>query len=171
MKLYPLYILFILAIFNLTSCQKNFKTEPYQLPKNAVKLISGNSGKKWKIAWRYNNQTRMNMSGCFLTYRITYLPNMTMKDNNSDHNNCGNSLTGNWEILTSKKGKSYIKWFSNELPEIMNINQNYKFFKILKITEDTLQLQYRHKQFSSESVFVDTFVTEHIVIKDRNFHW
>lgn len=171
MKLHQSIILVILIIFLLNSCQESIKTEPYQLPKNAIKLIAGESGKKWKIAWRYNNQTRMNMSGCFLSYRITYLPNMTMKDNNSEHSNCGNSLHGNWKIVTSKKGKPFIKWVSDELPEIMNINQNHKFFKILKITEDTLQLQHRHKQFSSESVFIDTYVTEHTVIKDRDFHW
>ncbi len=161
----------ILLIIGTVSCS-NIDKEPYKLPKNAIQLLSGGElGKSWKIAWRYNDEVRMNMSGCFLSYRITYRPDMTMKDNSEDQENCGPSLTGHWEIITNKKGKSYIKWVSDLLPEVMNINQNYKFFKILKITEDTLQLQYRHKQFSSESIFIDTYVTEHIEIKDRDFHW
>ncbi len=160
----------ILMFSCLASCS-NYNKEPYKLPKNAIQLLSGTSGKSWKIAWRYNGKTRMNMRGCFLSYKITYHPDMTIKDNNGDYENCGPSLIGNWEIITDKKGKSFIKLTSDQLPEIMNIKQNYKFFKILKIKKDTLQLQYRHKQFSSESTFIDTYVTEHIKIKDRDFHW
>ncbi|MEW7290565.1 lipocalin family protein [Aquimarina sp. 2304DJ70-9] len=164
-------ILFIVLIVIGTVSCSNTQKEPYKLPENAIKLLSGELGKNWKIAWRYNDGIRMNMRGCFLSYRITYRPDMTIKDNSEDHENCGPSLSGNWEIITNKKGKSYIKWVSDQLPQVMNIKKKYKFFKILKITEDTLQLQYRHKQFSSESIFIDTFVTEQIKIKDRDFHW
>ncbi len=159
--------IFILICASLFSCTSK---EPYQLPKNAKELLTGKTGKNWKIAWRHNNGTRMNMSGCFLSYRITYLPNKTLMDNNGDYKNCGESLSANWEIVTNKDGKSYVKWIGDQLSELLNTPKNYKYFKILKITEDTLELQHRHKQFSTESTFIDTYVTEHIKIKDRNFH-
>ncbi len=155
----------IFIVLFLCSCSQK---EPYQLPKNAIELLAGESGKTWKIAWRYNDGVRMNMAGCFLSYRITYKPDMTVNDNNGEQDNCGPSLMGNWELITNKK--SYLKLNSDQLPEIMNIKDTHKYFKILKITDDTLKLQYRHKQFSSKSTFIDTFVPEHIKVKDRDFH-
>ncbi len=160
--------IFILFLIGLVSCSK--KEKSYTLPENAIELLAGQSGKTWKIAWRYNDGTRMNMAGCFLTYKITYSPEGTIKDNNAEQENCGPSLLGTWEIITHKKEKSYVKWNSDQLPEIMNTKKNHKYFKILQLEKDTLKLQYRHKQFSSESIFVDTFVPEHIDVKDRDFH-
>lgn len=162
-------LIIVLGIFFFFSCSKKEKT--FSLPENAKALLAGQSGKTWKIANRYNDGTRMNMAGCFLTYRIMYLANNSFHDNNGEQENCGKSLIGSWEIITYETGKSYIKWNSDQLPELMNSKSNHKYFKILQLEEDTLRLQFRHKQFSSESTFVDTFVPEHIAVKGRDFHW
>ncbi len=169
MKKNILLVFTFLILVSFISCSDSRKNL-YVLPKNAVKLLAGEDGKVWKIAWRYNDGIRMNMAGCFLTYRITYYPDMTIKDNGEEHENCGSTLLGTWEIVTYKNGKSYLKWNSDQLPEIMNTKDSRKYFKILQLDRDTLKLQFRHKQFSSESTFIDTFVPEHIEIKDRNFH-
>ncbi len=170
MRVYSSFPVILIAVLSFISCTKSSK-KPYTLPDNPIALLAGKTGKTWKLAWRYNNGTRMNMRGCFLSYRATYSPNMMFKDNNGDHENCGSTLLGNWEIIKGKKGNSYIKLTSDLLPDIMNIDKKYKFFKILKLHRDTLRIQFRHKQFSSTSTFVDTFVSEHIGIKDRDFHW
>ncbi|GAA4272592.1 hypothetical protein U6A24_09420 [Aquimarina gracilis] len=156
-------------IISLIACKK--EEYPFNLPKNAKEILAGKSGKTWKIAWRYNDGVRMNMTGCFLTYKIKYFPEGVMEDNNGEQENCGPSLKGNWEIITNNNKKSYIKWTSDSLQEIMNTRKNRKYFKILQLEKDTLKLQYRHKQFSSESTFIDTFVPEHMNVKDRNYHW
>ncbi len=159
----------VLVMFSFLSCSK--KEKNFLLPENAKELLAGQSGKTWKIANRYNEGTRMNMAGCFLTYRILYSPDNSFNDNNGEQENCGKSLIGSWEIITYKNEKSYIKWSSDQLLETMNSKKNYKYFKILQLEKDTLRLQYRHKQFSSESTFVDTFVPEHIQVEGRDFHW
>ncbi len=155
---------------SLISCTKSQKV-PFKLPKNAISLITGESSKTWKLAWRYNNGTRMNMRGCFLSYRITYLSNLTFKDNNEEHDNCGASLKGSWEITKDQKENSYIKITSDLLPNLLNTDKDYKYFKILKLTKDTLKVQFRHKQFSSESTIIDTFVSEGLKVENRDFHW
>ncbi|WP_109299065.1 lipocalin family protein [Aquimarina sp. AU474] len=172
MKHHILYSLCIITSITIISCSKSQK-EPYRLPKKSVELISGTNdkGKTWKLARRYNNGTRMNMAGCFLSYRITYQSNMTLKDNNGEQDNCGPSLLANWEITKDKKGNSYLKYSSDQLPELMNMKKNYKYFKILQLSQDTLKIQFRHKQFSSKSTFIDIFVTENTKVKDRDFHW
>lgn len=167
---YTIFTSILLIIFGLTSCS-NTKKKPYILPQNAMYVLAGESGKTWKLARRYNNGTRMNMRGCFLSYRITYHPSMMLKDNNGEQEDCGPSLIGQWEITKDKIETPYIKVTSDQLPEIMHIDEDYKFFKILKLTKDTLQLQFRHKQFSTKSTFIDTFVPEHVKVKNRDFHW
>ena len=152
------------------SCLSN-KKKVSKLPDNPIESLTGTSIKTWKLAKRYNNGTRMNMGDCFLSYRITYKANMTFADNNGEYNDCGPSMIGKWEIITDKKGYSYIKQTSDQIPILLNIDKNYKFFKILKLNKDTLQIQFRHKQFSSKSTFVDLLVRDDINVKDRDFHW
>lgn len=142
------------------------------MPDNSVALIAGDSAKVWKLAKRTNNGTRMNMGDCFLSYRATYQTDSIMHDNNSDHSDCGETLTANWLLYTSKEGYPYIKLKSLQLKQLMNLDVDYKFFKILDLSEDQMVLEFRHKQFSSkESTIIDVFVPEDISIKDRDFHW
>jgi len=161
------YLFFMLLIICSTSCVKK---DVYKLPKNAQELLAGSHGKTWKLAKRFNEGTRMNMAGCFLTYRITYMPTMIVQDNNGAQNNCGASLKAKWQFIDHPQ-KSYIKWTGDQIPEILKITKNYKYFKILQLTKDTLKLQHRHKQFSDKTTFVDVFVTESTEIKGRDFHW
>ncbi|SEM22375.1 Lipocalin-like domain-containing protein [Aquimarina amphilecti] len=168
-KYYPLLILVFILIIT-SSCSDTNK-EPYQIPENAVELIAGTSGKTWKIAKRHNDGTRMNMAGCFLSYRNTYFPDMTVKDNNNKQRDCGPSLTADWEITKSKKGHYFIKLKSDQLPELMNIEENHKFFQITYLSKDSLQLRYRHAQFSGQvRTIVDLYVEEDITTPNRNFH-
>ncbi len=162
------YQLFALIIVGFTSCSNN---KTYKLPENAIELLAGESHKTWKIAQRFNDDVRMNMSGCFLSYRITYQTDMQVVDNNGEQENCGPTLEAQWSITESKQSKSYIKWTGNQISELFNIDKDYKYFKILKLTKDTLKLQHRHKQFSNKSTFIDIFVPEHIEVKNRDFHW
>ncbi|MDH7444176.1 lipocalin family protein [Aquimarina sp. 2201CG14-23] len=168
-KHYAVLLLF-LALIVTYSCSNSNK-EPYQIPDNATALIAGANSKTWKIAKRYNDGHRMNMAGCFLAHRATYFSNMTMKDNNGDTSNCGPSLVADWEIIQNKAGHYFIKLQSDQLPELMNIDKNYKFFQITYLSKDTLQVQFRHAQFSSKvRTIIDTYVQEDVLVPNRDFH-
>jgi len=170
MKEYSNTIFLVITVLVLCACTNN-SNEPYQIPKNSEELIAGSAGKTWKIAKRYNDGTRMNMAGCFLSYRTTYFPDMTVTDNNDKQRDCGPSLLANWKIIQNKKGHYYIKLKSDQLPELMNMEKDYKFFKITYLTKDSLELRYRHAQFSGQvRTIVDLLVQEDIVIPNRDFH-
>ncbi len=170
MKKYCITSFLVFFLIAASSCS-NRNNEPYQIPDNAKELITGTSGKTWKIAKRYNDGTRMNMAGCFLSYRITYLPDMTMKDNNGEQRDCGTSLIANWEITQNKKGHYFIKLQSEQIPQLMNIDKDYKYFQITYLTKDSLELRYRHAQFSGQvRTIIDLYVQQDVVVKDRDFH-
>ncbi|MBQ4821064.1 lipocalin family protein [Aquimarina sp. MMG016] len=171
MKQQALHILLVFILISNISCTKADKDQ-YRIPENSKELISGITGKTWKIAKRYNNGTRMNMGDCFLSYRITYNPDTKFRDNNGEYENCGVSMIGSWEIIKDKEMNSYIKIISDQIPELMNMDRNYKYLKILQLNKDTLKLQFRHKQFNNtKTTIVDTYVSEDIEVKDRDFHW
>lgn len=170
MNKFFLIVLLLSFGVSLNSCADEPKT-PYQIPENAIELVSGTSGKTWKIAKRYNDGTRMNMAGCFLTYRNTYFPNMTVKDNNDTQKDCGPSLKADWEIIQNKKGHYFIKVTSDQLPELLNTDKNYKFFQITYLSKDSLELKYRHAQFSGQvRSITDLYVQEDIDVPNRDFH-
>ena len=153
------------------SCS-NDKKPPFQLPENAAEIIAGDSSKTWKLARRFNNKTRMNMGDCFLSYRSTYLTNGLMHDNNGEQENCGETLTANWSLYHSKEKYPYIKLKGEKLKELMHLDHDYKFFKILDLSDSLMILEFKHKQFSSKkTTIVDIYVPEHLPVKDRNFHW
>lgn len=164
-------VVLVLICIVFYSCSKEKKL-PFELPNNAQSLIAGDSLKTWKLARRFNNNTRMNMGDCFLSYRATYKLDSIMHDNNGEHRDCGETLTANWSIYTSKEGFPYIKLEGDQLKELMNLDNNYKFFKILDLSEDQLVLEFTHKQFSSKTTtMVDVFVPENTTVDDRKFHW
>lgn len=161
-----------LLIFSLLilSCDIQ-KKEIFHLPENATELISGDTIKTWKLAKRFNNGHRMNMGDCFLSYRISYSRDSKMRDNNAENVDCGNSLEADWKIITNENG-SFIKLTGEKLPELLNIDKDYKYFKINALSENILVLQFRHKQFSTSStIIVDHLVPENVVVEDRNFHY
>lgn len=163
--------IFLCLIGILISC-KDDKKRPFDLPENTRNLIAGDSAKTWKLARRTNNNTRMNMGDCFLSYRATYKTDSIMHDNNGAHEDCGETLTTKWTLYTSDEGYPYIKLKGGKLKELMNLDVDYKFFKILDLSEQQLVLEFTHKQFSSkESTIIDVFVPEEASIKDRDFHW
>ena len=166
---YYLFLLTILSILFLYSCSNESK--PYQLPDNARQLIHGDSLKVWKIARRYNDDVRMNMGPCFLDYRQTYEVNQQVFDNNGSNSDCGPSLIGKWEFKEGKKGQPYLKISSPDLSKIMNTDKDYKYFKVLKLTKDTLKLSFKHKQYGNKSrTITDILVRENLDIGDRYFH-
>ena len=168
MKIYlTLFILFSIVFF--TSCSDDKK--PYSLPENAEILIHGDSLKTWKIARRYNNGTRMNMGPCFLKYRQTFKIDQTVFDNNGQNRDCGPGLEGNWKLKKDEIGNSYVKISSPKIKELLNTDKDYKYFKILKLTEDTLKLSFKHKQYGNTSrTITDILVREDLDIGDRYFH-
>jgi hypothetical protein len=161
--------LFILLAFQL-SCSKP-EEPPYKIPTNATFLMTGDSTKTWKLARRFNNRTRMNMGDCFLSHRETYESNMTMHNNSSVNRDCGETLNATWKFAKDKKGNYYVRIESKQLPKLMNIDKDYKLFKILRLTEEQMTLQFKHKQFSSKTTTItDIFVPENASVKDREFH-
>ncbi|MHA7057941.1 hypothetical protein ACWGOQ_0012020 [Aquimarina sp. M1] len=165
------YAFFMAVVIMMTlSCSNTYK-KPYQIPDNPIELIAGVSGKTWKIAKRHNDGTRMNMAGCFLSYRTTYSPDMTMKDNNGAQQACGPSLDANWKITQNKEGHYFIKLTSDLLSELMNIDKDYKYFQITYLSKDSLELRYRHAQFSGQvRTIVDLYVQEDVAVPNRDFH-
>lgn len=170
MKVY--FYIFTLLVLFVTSCSEDKKT-PFELPKNARVLLASDSVKTWKLAQRFNNKTRMNMGDCFLSYRQSFRVNGKVSDNNGEQSNCGPTLYASWKFTKSKKeGYSYIKMTSDQIPELMNIEEDFKFFKVLDLSEELLILQFQHKQFSDKSTTItDFFVPEGTNVKGREFHW
>lgn len=146
--------------------------EPYVLPRNAAELIAGSSSKTWKLAKRTNDGNRMNMGDCFLSYRQTFKSDMTVRDNNSEQKECGESLLAKWEIVQNEEGHSFIKLTSPQISALMNIEDDFKNFKILHLAEDKMKIAFYHRQFSDKwRTIVDYMVPEDVVVEDRDFHW
>ena len=144
----------------------------YELPANAAELISGQQSKTWKLARRFNNGTRMNMGDCFLSYRVTYHANNTMRDNNGEYTDCGPSLQASWKVMQDEKGWSYIRLMSDQLPALMNIEENYKFFKIIQLSDQQLTLEFRHAQTTQRKTkIIDVLVPQEVNVEGREFHW
>lgn len=164
--------LFLLIIFYGTlncSCSKDKKI-PYLPPDNSTDLISGDSTKVWKIAKRYNGKTRMNMGNCFLGYRQTFSQSGEVYDNNELLNDCGPSLKGTYELIKDSLGFTHIRISSDQIPELMNIEETYKDFRIFYLSKDSLHISFSHTQFGTKRRISDYLVREDVEVKDRNFH-
>ncbi len=112
----------------------------------------------------------MNMGDCFLSYRISYLTDGTFHDNNGQHNDCGPTLRGTWKLVTTEKG-SFIKIMSPQLPTLLDIDKEEKFFKIKQLSKNELVLRFGHKQYGNKvTVVIDHLVPENVKVKDRDFH-
>ena len=160
----------LISCIVIASCAKPPK-EPYLLPDNAMRLLTGDSTKTWKLARRFNNGTRMNMGDCFLAYRQTYRSDMTMHDNNGENADCGETLKATWKFIKDQGENYYIKLSSEQLPALMHIDEDYKFFKITHLSEEQMTLQFNHKQFSNKtSLITAIYVPEHASVEDRDFH-
>ncbi len=159
---------FLLLLFACSEAEK----PPYQIPGNHLKLIAGDSAKTWKLARRFNNSTRMNMTGCFLDYKQTFSADGNVRDNLEEFPDCGKSLIGTWNIAKDKGQNYYLKITSDRIPELLNVEEDFKLFKILHLSNNELILQFRHKQFSSKvTTITDILVPENVKVEDRNFHW
>lgn len=113
----------------------------------------------------------MNMGDCFLSYRISYRTDLTMYDNNGDFPDCGESLKARWSVITNANG-AFIKISGQQLPKLFNSSEEYKYFQIDALSEDTLVLRFEHAQFSDKkSILVDHFVPEDAVVEHRDFHY
>ena len=167
----PMRILFFLTFIIYLSCS-SAPAEPYALPENAIALIAGSSSKTWKLAKRTNDGNRMNMGDCFLSYRQTFSNDMTVTDNNSEQKDCGESIQAKWKIIQDEEGHSFIQLTSSQIPELMNIEEDFKNFKILHLEEDKMKIAFYHRQFSDKwRTIVDYLIPENVVVEDRDFHW
>ena len=94
-----------------------------------------------------------------------------MHDNNGEGPDCGETLSGTWKFIKDKSDNYYIKWNSKQLPAIMHIEEDYKFFKIIHLSEEQMTLQFNHKFFNKTALITDIYVPEHVSVEDREFHW
>lgn len=95
-----------------------------------------------------------------------------MHNNSGEHRDCGETLHGTWKFTKGKTGNYYVRIESEQLPKLMNIDKEYKLFKILELSDEQMTLQFAHKQFSSETTTItDIYVPEDVDVKDREFHW
>lgn len=159
----------IIVLIIVCACSEK-KMANFALPESADKMIAGDSAKSWMLASRYNGGHRMNMGDCFLSYRIRYAANGNLKDNSGEHHNCGPTLNGLWKAFQNDHG-SFIKWQSAQLPELLGTDEDYKYFRILNLTKDSMALQYTHKQYgNTERKIIDYLVPEGTQVPDRDFH-
>lgn len=158
-------VIFLSFCFVLLHC-----SEKLELPENANELLTNNSSKIWKLAKRYNDGYRMNMGDCFLSYRVTYNSNGTTTDNNTQNEDCGDSMEANWSFYTNENG-AYIKLKGEKVKTLMNQDNDYKYFKIESLTDTLLIVSFRHKQFGNkERTIQDYLVPEDVKVEGRNYH-
>lgn len=162
---------FVFLIALLVSCQSD-KNDIFLLPPNANQLIAGEHSKTWKLATRYNNNTRMNMGDCFLSYRVTYSRDMKVTDNNSENEDCGESLDAIWSIYENDEGQAYVKLKGPKVKELLKQDKNYKFFKLIALDSNLMVVEFKHAQYGSKATkIIDSLVPETIKVEGRKFHW
>ena len=146
--------------------------EVFELPDGATKMLTNDSSKVWKLARRFNNGTRMNMGDCFLAHRHIFNARSTFRTSASGRSDCGEPMVGNWVFAKDKLGNSYIRLESDQIPEMLNITDSFKLFKIQNLTDSLLVLQFTHAQTTKrKTTMVDYYVPENIKVEDRDFHW
>ena len=95
-----------------------------------------------------------------------------MHDNNGENVDCGETLNATWKFIKDQGGSYYIKLSSEQLPTLMHIDEDYKFFRITHLSEEQMTLQFNHQQFSNKtSLITDVYVPEHVSVEDREFHY
>ena len=153
------------------SCETK-ESYTFNLPRNAKKMLSSDSAKTWILARRYNNDTRMNMGDCFLQYSQTFRIDGSMNDNAGENMGCGETLEASWKFIKSQNQKFYLRLEGSEVGKRLQIEENFKHFKILNLTDSLMKLQFFHSQFSTKaSQITDLWVPEGTKVHDRNFHW
>ncbi len=157
-------------LFSFSSCSDP-KAASYTPPSDIQYLIAGDSSKVWMLAKRFNGKVRINMEGCFMTYRQTFFKNRTVYDNNGEQPNCGETLSGLWELTNDSVGNHYIKIKSQQYKRLMGRDSGFVEFKILYASKDSLTLTFIHNQFGTVRRITDHLVTENVIVPDRDFHW
>lgn len=87
---------------------------------------------------------RMNMGPCFIGYRQTFTVNGKVMHNKSQLDNGGNSLLGSWEIVKDSLVYWCIRIESEQIPDLIGIEESYKDFRIFYVDTDSLQLSFVH---------------------------
>ena len=160
------YIFSIVAVFvSFTSCSD----KDFVLPENANQLLTNNSSKTWKLAKRYNDDHRMTMGDCFRFYRVTYFSDGKTIDNNSDNEDCGESMNANWNFHADENG-SFIKLKGEKVRILLHQEKDFKYFKIFELTDSLLVIKFRHKQVGNTSrLITDYLVPEHHEVNEMMF--
>lgn len=159
----------VILLLTLNACSEQ-EVAKFDLPETADKMIAGDSTKTWMLASRYNDGNRMNMGDCFIRYRISYKANKSFSDNNGESSSCGPTLEGKWYSFQNDNG-SFIKWESAQLPELLNIEEEFKYFKLVNLNNDSLVVSYTHRQYGNKlRTIVDYLVPEGTSLPDRYFH-
>ena len=112
------------------------------------------------------------MGDCFLSYALTFNPDGSMQDNAGENRDCGETLIANWSFAKTNEGIYYLRWQGDNLGELMNMEEDFKLFKILQLSDTLMQLQFSHKQFSNKATLItDFYVPNGTKVKGRDFHW
>ena len=69
----------------------------------------------------------------------------------------------------ASKENNFIKIISPQLPQLLNIEKDYKYFKILYLSKDTLKISFTHKHYVNQ-VRTDYLVREDLDVGNRYFH-
>lgn len=163
-------LLLLFTGLTIYSCQQ----EPvYQLPENAARLLSGDSLKSWKLAYRYNGGVRVNMGPCYYGYRQSFLADGSFHDNNGEQTaDCGETMQGKWYLRHNKEHTPYLSLQSSLIPEAFGIDNDIKNFQIIELSDQKLVLRFKHALFTSKPTLIeDTLVPEEVEVADREFHW
>ena len=79
-------------------------------------------------------------------------------------------MSVDWSFFTDDNG-SFIKFEGDKVKELLNQEKDYKYFKILDLSDSLLVIKFRHKQFKNQSrLITDYLVPENIRVEGRNFH-
>lgn len=112
------------------------------------------------------------MGDCFLSYAQTFHANRKMNDNSGNNKDCGETLVADWRFAKNKEGIYYIHLQSPQISELMNIEADEKYFKLIQLSDSLIQWQFYHKQFSSkETLITDFYVPIGTKVDERDFHW
>ena len=113
----------------------------------------------------------MNMGDCFLRNRQTYSLDHSIRDNSGEHADCGESLLARWRFVKDKEQNYYLRWQSTQLPDLLNIEEDFKLFKVLQLSSEQMTLEFYHQFGSKQGKITDVYVPENVKVEGRDFHW
>ena len=105
----------------------------------------------------------------FSCFRQSFNLNKSFSTSAPGRSDCGDPMIGSWTLAQDPDGFSYIRLESEQIPEMLNIEEKFKLFKIKMLTDSLMVLQFNHAQTTKkQTTIVDYFVLEDVKVDD---HW